>query len=548
MCHSFNVIVFFTLLTFAAKAQLVVKNPIAEKYAATITAEDYKKHIFILASDSLQGRETGALGQKMAAQYIANHFAKNQLKPVVATQKTDSMSWFQPVALEESQWSEVYVKIGKEQKEMLQDFIAFGNFAIPQEQKAEVVFAGFGIDDPKYSDYNTVDVTNRFAIILAGEPLDADSNYVLSGSKKPSIWYSDWRKKVAAAKERGAKGCFVVLHNSQDDFIKYATRYKDYFTGASMHLADVKKPQFPIFFTSPNMAAAMTATTVENLMRAKLPASRFKKERKKKKIRGIATSITDISLKASRKITPVMSENVLGYIEGTDKKDELIVISAHYDHLGKKDTVIYNGADDNGSGTTGVLEIAEAFAIAAKEGNRPQRSLLFMLFTGEEKGLYGSEYYVEKPVFSLKNTVANLNIDMIGRLDEKHKDNENYIYLIGSDKLSQDLHQISEAVNKTYSNIELDYTYNSEDDPNRFYYRSDHYNFAKNNIPVIFYFNGTHEDYHQPTDTPDKILCEKAVKISRLVFHTAWELANRAERIRLDKPVEEPAEKKSEKF
>jgi len=154
--------------------------------------------------------------------------------------------------------------------------------------------------------------------------------------------------------------------------------------------------------------------------------------------------------------------------------------------------------------------------------------------SGEEKGLLGSEYYSDNPIFPLENTVANLNIDMIGRVDEAHKDDPNYIYLIGSDKLSTELHTISEDANKMYTNVALDYTYNHPDDPNRFYYRSDHYNFAKNGIPVIFYFSGVHEDYHQPTDTPDKIMHEKMEPIVRLVFHTAWELSNREQRIVVD--------------
>lgn len=232
------------------------------------------------------------------------------------------------------------------------------------------------------------------------------------------------------------------------------------------------------------------------------------------------------------------SENVLAYIKGTDKPDEIVIISAHLDHEGIIDGKIYNGADDDGSGTVAILEIAEAFQKAAKDGKGPKRSVLFLHVTGEEKGLLGSQYYVENPTFPLANTVADLNIDMVGRVDEKHKDNPNFVYLIGSDKLSTDLHNISEAVNAKYTKIDLDYTYNDENDPNRFYYRSDHYNFAKYNIPIIFYFNGTHEDYHKHTDTPDKINYQMLQQRTRLVFHTAWELANRDARIVVDKPVE----------
>ena len=228
----------------------------------------------------------------------------------------------------------------------------------------------------------------------------------------------------------------------------------------------------------------------------------------------------------------IRGENVLGYIEGSDLKDELLIITAHYDHLGMHDSLIFNGADDDASGVSAALEIAEAFILAKKSGNGPRRSVLIMPVSGEEKGLLGSRYYTDNPIYPLENTVANLNIDMIGRLDDWH-DNGNYVYLIGSDRLSYDLHQVNEKMNSEYVGLDLDYRFNEEDDPNRYYFRSDHYNFAKNNIPVIFYFNGVHEDYHKPSDTIEKIDFEKIKVITKLVFLTAWEIANRDERIKL---------------
>ena len=228
----------------------------------------------------------------------------------------------------------------------------------------------------------------------------------------------------------------------------------------------------------------------------------------------------------------IRGENVLGYIEGSDLKDELLIITAHYDHLGKHDSLIFNGADDDASGVSAALEIAEAFMLAKKEGYGPRRSILIMPVSGEEKGLLGSRYYTDNPIYPLENTVANLNIDMIGRLDDWH-DNGNYVYLIGSDRLSYDLHNLNEKINDDYIGIDLDYRFNDKDDPNRYYYRSDHYNFAKNNIPVIFYFNGVHEDYHKPSDTIEKIDFDKINTITRLIFLTAWEIANRDERIKL---------------
>ena len=228
------------------------------------------------------------------------------------------------------------------------------------------------------------------------------------------------------------------------------------------------------------------------------------------------------------------SQNVLAYIEGSEFPNEVIVISAHYDHLGMKGEEVYNGADDNASGSSAVMELAQSFQLAKKQGNGPKRSILFLHFTGEELGLFGSKFYIEHPAFSLDSTVVDLNIDMIGRVDEKHFNNKEYIYLIGSNRLSQDVHKISQEANKTYTHLKLDYTYNSQEDPNRYYTRSDHYNFAKNNIPVIFYFNGTHADYHRTTDTADKIDFELLALRTRLVFYTAWEIANREQRPALD--------------
>jgi len=219
------------------------------------------------------------------------------------------------------------------------------------------------------------------------------------------------------------------------------------------------------------------------------------------------------------------SDEMEGRMTG-EPGEEVLVLSAHLDHIGVEDGVVFNGADDDGSGTIALLEIAEAFQKAKQNGHGPKRSILFLHVTAEEIGLYGSKYYSENPVYELENTIANLNIDMIGRIDPKREKESDYIYLIGSDMLSQDLHDISEAANKKYMNLDLDYTYNGKDDPNRFYYRSDHYNFAKNNVPVIFYFNGTHADYHKATDTPDKIEYELYQKRTQLIFTTAWELAN----------------------
>ena len=229
------------------------------------------------------------------------------------------------------------------------------------------------------------------------------------------------------------------------------------------------------------------------------------------------------------------SENIWAYIEGSEKPNEVIVISAHYDHVGIKDGEVYNGADDDGSGTVALLEIAQAFAIAKKEGHGPKRSILFLHMTGEEHGLLGSSYYSEHPLFPMAKTITDINIDMIGRHDEFHNDSSNYVYLIGSDYLSTDLYNICEDSNKKYVNLSIDYKFNDRADPNRFYYRSDHYNFAKNGVPSVFLFSGVHADYHKPTDEVDKIEFEALKKRTQLAFSIAWELANRDNRPVVDK-------------
>lgn len=229
------------------------------------------------------------------------------------------------------------------------------------------------------------------------------------------------------------------------------------------------------------------------------------------------------------------SENIWAYIEGSEKPEEIVVISAHYDHVGIKRGEIYNGADDDGSGTVAIMEVAAAFQKAKNEGHGPKRSVLILHVTGEEHGLHGSRFYSENPLFPLENTVADVNIDMIGRRDDFHKDSNNYIYIIGSDYLSSDLYNICENVNKQYTKLDLDYKYNDKNDPNRFYYRSDHYNFAKNGIPSVFLFNGTHADYHKATDEVDKIEFDALTKRTQYAFAITWEIANRKDKLVVDK-------------
>lgn len=500
-----------------------------DEIAQTITADDLSKHLHVLASDAYEGRETGKKGQKMAADYISQVFWKNNLTGPV-TENTNN-PFFQSFNLEQGTWKTATLQAGNNKYIYLKDFFLYGDSPDQPSQKLDMVFAGYGIDDKNYSDYQNLDVTGKTVVVLAGEPMDKTGNFLITRSKEPSSWGPDARLKARTALQKGAKN-ILIIENSDEDLQKSMDKLRHWLEGPSVSIPG-KDRKNPTIFVSRTVGATMLQTTSK-----KLQAYQTQITQQEKPVAAKFKPSKDVELKAEKTRKPLSTENVLGFIEGTDKKDEVLVITAHYDHIGmdpkKTGDQIFNGADDDGSGTSAVLELAQAFSEARKAGMGPRRSILFMTVTGEEKGLLGSEYYTQNPVFPLANTIADLNIDMIGRLDEKHAGDKNYVYVIGSDKLSSDLHYISEDMNRKHTNLQLDYTFNDENDPNKFYYRSDHYNFAKNNIPVAFYFNGVHEDYHKETDEVDKILFDKMEKITRLVFYTAWELANRDERIKVD--------------
>ncbi len=469
-----------------------IPNEIAQKYGQSIAVADLNKHLSILASDEYEGRETAMPGQKKAAEYIKNHFEKIGLTP------GNNGSYFQSFPVEVKDPKKVVVTLNNTSLTFLKEFYYLGNIADTTFENRELVYVGYGIDQEGYSDYKGVDVSGKIVVVKKGIP----------EGKVESSW-NNWRKKLEAATKHNA----VAMISIEEEFDKTIEVVRSFVENPRMSLHNKgKKPATLI----PNLFISVEA--LQNNTSFKLNKGFEKAE------------------KASLffETTQLMnSENVLGYLEGTDLKDEVLVITAHYDHIGYDNGQICNGADDDGSGTVALLEIAEAFAMAKKEGKGPRRSILFMTVSGEEKGLLGSDYYSQNPVYPLTSTLANLNVDMIGRKDSLH-DNDQYVYLIGADRISRDLHEISEQVNKKTVNFALDYTYNKPSDPNMFYYRSDHYNFAKHGIPVIFYFSGVHEDYHKPTDDVEKILFPKLEKITQLIYFTAWELANRNERLRIN--------------
>ncbi len=493
-----------------AKTQPVV-NPVP--YAETITEAELKEHLYTYASDEFEGRETGTPGQKKAIAYIKSHYESLGVPPA----KADG-DYFQKVPLEVSKVPEGNLSINNETFELGDGAVTFSS---AQGTFNQIVYAGYGIEDGDYSDYSGIDVSGKLVLIKAGEPKNANGNYVLSGTSEKSSWSNRSEamgKKSEIALKKGAKG--ILYYDSQN-----YPRFRGYFqfmkTNNSGRMQLAEDANSDILISLDEKAAKAIISDIDN---DNVPK----------------TIAVDIQLNIKGGNDEISSENVVAFLKGSEKPDEYVVISSHLDHIGiTGDGQINNGADDDGSGTVALLEIAEAFKKAADEGNGPKRSIVFLHVTGEEKGLLGSRYYTDvDPVFPLENTVANLNIDMIGRIDPKYTGARNYLYLIGSDKLSTELHNLSEEVNKKYTNIEFDYTYNDENDPNRFYYRSDHYNFAKNNIPIIFYFNGTHADYHRPSDTPDKINYDLLENRTRLIFHTAWEIANRPNRLVVDKAAD----------
>lgn len=518
--------VFLSITTFA------YAQDDAAKYAESITPADLKKHLVIIAADSMKGRDTGSPGQKMAAEYVSKHFKEYGLQPI-ATAADGSKSFLQKYNLYKRGWGEVYVKAGGKQYEFNKEFYVNGILDVPAEVNTPVVLAGYGIEEPAYNDYASLDVKGKSVIVFEGEPKTKDGNYLLSGNGDKSKWNNTiaWQNKVKLALEKGAKYVFIITEKTGEDFDKeirqravMARRF------SSPTLKPVKEASNNVasLVLSPEIAAQILKTSVQKLLN--------EKEKIEKTGKPLSKSLSgEAVFKAERTNEIVETENVAAYMEGSDKKDEVLVISAHLDHIGiSPNGEINNGADDDGSGTVSLLELAEAFSKAKADGKGPRRSILFLNVTGEEKGLFGSEYYSENPLFPLKSTIADLNIDMIGRVDEAHKSDPKYVYVIGADKLSSQLHAISEEANKKYVNYKLDYTFNDSKDPNRFYYRSDHYNFAKMGIPVIFYFTGVHEDYHRPGDDVEKIMFDKQAPIVKLVFYTAWELANRDERIVVD--------------
>lgn len=509
-------------LSFGAMAQ--DKNAI--KFSAPVNKDRAYDHLSILASDEYEGRETGKKGAWMAAEYIKKQFQSFGLTGPV---KGGTDPYFQKVGLVTYDVTQSSLSInGKAQA--AKDFIISNNsvgLSGLNLSADEVVFAGYGLTKEGYNDFDGINVEGKVVMFFSSG--DPSGKAVEGQAANPRAAMQARQKLFGNLMKNKAKAILLIDVNFDKipDYQKAAAA-----NGRIMlkNEATAKALQKPVPYTAITISPAV-ANEILKVANTSLDAVSKKISETGKP----ASQVINISLAANaqKKEVEHRGENVLGFLEGSDAKlkNEVLVVTGHYDHIGLEadpnaTDKVNNGADDDGSGTTGVLMLAEAFAKAKKAGKGPKRSILFMTVIGEEKGLLGSEWYSENPVFPIANTITNLNIDMIGRGDDDRPGDNNFVYIIGSNMLSDDLDKIGKKANTDYVNIVLDEKYNNRTDPNQFYYRSDHYNFAKFGIPVIFYFNGVHKDYHQPGDEVSKIDFPMLAKRAQLVYYTAWELAN----------------------
>ncbi len=506
---------FLPLMSTMAFAQ---KADDLTKFGTVITQQGLKEKLTIIASAEMEGRETASPGQKRAAAYIESQFKKMGLKP------GNGASYQQLYPVFQDAITDKQLSVNGRSFEWDKDYtfnlqsIASGNLKF-----ASAVFAGYGIVDSAkgINDYENLDVKGKLVIILEGSATGMPA-MAPGANRGMNMSPASGMAKMRVAMAKGAAALFVI---SADFPRKVATPVK-----GNMYTKRNDAPAFSMVTVSADVASAMIGSAT------KLSMADFKETAKH-------AYTAEINLVANKSTENLESSNVIGILPGTDKKEEYLFLTGHYDHLGKKGDIIWYGADDDGSGTVSVMQMAEAFTTAAKKGHSPRRSIVFLIVSGEEKGLWGSEYYSEHPIFPLDKTTADLNTDMVGRVDTERTtgDSLNYVYVIGHDKLSTDLPIINEAANKASSNITLDYKFDDPNDKNRIYYRSDHYNFAKKGVPILFFYDGMLlADYHKPTDTIEKINFDLMQKRVLMVYYTACEIANRDEMLKRDLKLNMP--------
>ncbi|GAB3924386.1 M28 family peptidase [Mucilaginibacter myungsuensis] len=493
------------------------QNPTAVKYSKLVSAEYTKEQLTIVASDEMEGRETGQPGAEKAAKYLADQYKKLGLLPA------NKGSYFLDVPLTQSMFKVNNFAINGTKLTFGKDFYGSGSAAAATVSADDIIFIGYGSEAEL-----TADIKGKIVLLLNEAPPAKDG-----ATAAPA---AGGRRMMGNPNTRAvmAKGPALILAASPA-VAQMAPR----FASQKPRIA-LKKEGAPAAPTAATIAFSITTDVADQILKS---TGKTYAQIKTAIDGGTPQSQTikaSVSAAYGSETKDIMAQDIVAVIPGNDKKlkEEVVVFSAHYDHEGlntapgAKDKV-FNGADDDGSGTVGILAIARAFAQAQKDGKGPRRTVLFLGNVGEEKGLLGSEYYGEHPIYPMANTVADLNIDMIGRVGDDYKNNAdsaNYVFPIGSAMLSTELKAISDKANDTYTKLKLDYRYDDLNDPNRFYYRSDHYNFAKHGVPIIFWFNGTHPDYHGLGDEVSKINFPLLAKRAQHAFFVGWELANRDKR------------------
>jgi hypothetical protein len=473
----------------------------ARRYAALINEQGLKADLTVLASDGYLGRETGKEGQRLAAAYLRKRFSGLGIRPLGDSLPGLVDGYYQRFDLVEEQGGTLRLRCGRRQLASGKG-LAFGSQSASGTSHFRSLRPWDAAPGPPSA------VRNGEAVLIRLPQLGSASTQL-----------ARVRPELERLRMLGAKLVLVQVPDSVFELVQASMQARS----GRMSLVDGEATG-----AAPASGIQALFVTMESVKRL-LGAARAQR------LEAGAAIPCRLKLESDRNRRPLSSDNVLAFIPGSDLADEVVLITAHYDHLGVHDGVVHNGADDDGSGTVALLALAEVFMAARNDGTGPRRSILIMPVSGEEKGLLGSRYYSDHPVIPLERTVADLNIDMIGRTDSAHQGSAPYVYVIGSDRLSSALHAANERANAEVG-LELDYTFNAPDDPNRFYYRSDHYNFARKGVPSIFYFSGVHEDYHGPGDDTEKIRFDLLLKRTQLVFHTAWILANAPERPAVDKP------------